>query len=167
MNGAPSMPARPAHPIRRLAAIALIFLVVGPPIGAILMVGGTELVRVGSVGETRELFRWIVKYPVLIFGMGYVIGGLPAVFAGLLVGARQVFYGGATWLWALASGLAAGVALVAFLFVSVGSRSDDMHLISPQSAAVLLVCVLPTFACWAIVRALDRTTSATAVGQQC
>jgi hypothetical protein len=167
MNRAPAVSVHPARPMRRLAAITLIFLLVGPPIGAILMVGGSDIVRIGSIGATREIFRWVINDPVLVFGMGYVIGGLPALFAGLLVGTAQVFHGGATWLWALASGLAAGVGLLAFLFITVGSRADDMHLISPQTAAMLLACVLPTFACWAIVRALYPNSSATTAGQQC
>lgn len=152
-----------ARPWRRLAAVTLIFLVIGPPVGAALLVGGTELVRVRTFGDLPRVTRWFVNDPMLVFGMGYVIGGLPAIFSGLIVGLGEAFRAGATWLWALAAGLLSGSGLIAFLFLTAGRRADDMRLVSPQTLAIMLVCIVPTFVCWAVVRTLYRRISPPAV----
>ena len=145
--------------IRRLVWILLVFVVVGPPIGALAFMLALAFVGMGYRVDLGGL-TWVALFAV-IYGIpfGYLIGIGPAAAAGLIVGIRQAFFGRMAWWLALATGLVVGAG---FQFAtgqslvsteqSVGSRE--------QSAIMIVTCMAATFACWAIMR--RRYYSATA-----
>ena len=138
--------------IWRLITIVLVFIIVGPPVGAIAFVLSTALIGMGMKVDPAGL-TWIGLF-ALIYAvpLSYLIGAGPAAAVGLLVGVRQAFFGAIRWPYALAIGLASGLALLVLsgqpmIPVSGDSAAQPVHI-----PVMISVCLSATFACWAIVR---------------
>ena len=138
--------------IWRLITIVLVFIIVGPPVGAIAFVLSTALIGMGMKVDPAGL-TWIGLF-ALIYAvpLSYLIGAGPAAAVGLLVGVRQAFFGAIRWPYALAIGLASGLALLVLsgqpmIPFSGNNASHPVHI-----PAMISVCLSATLACWAIVR---------------
>jgi hypothetical protein len=142
-------------PLRRLLVTLLIFVLIGPPIGGIMLFYGTGLPKVLSLRGLWMQTRQLLNAATLVFGMSYVLGTIPAAIAGLLVGFAQAFRGAVTWLEALVIGTLVGGGFVLTVFV-LRPAGGDVHLLSLASAVLVLVCIASTLVCWAIVRAWYR-----------
>lgn len=137
--------------VRRCLAVVLIFVAIGPLIGGIVLIYGSEIARLRSAAEFWAVTRKFADATALIVGMSYVLGTIPAAAAGLLVGIRQAFYGKVTWSMALGCGLVVGIAFV-LVVVTVARNSGEASLFSAPSALMLAVCAMSTMVCWAVVR---------------
>jgi hypothetical protein len=146
---APSWPTR----IGRILLIALVFVALGPPVGALVLFSGLAIINVGVTDPQGTL-------SIILFGMifggffSYFIGGVPAALVGLAIGAWQVLVGRVTWYVALTVGLGAGLVVLLFFGRQLAESYDAAGDAFPQqfSAITMLVCALPTLLCWAMVR---------------
>jgi hypothetical protein len=137
--------------LRRCLAIVLIFAVIGPPVGGLVVIYGSEVARLRTAADFMAVTRKFADAFALVAGMSYVLGTLPALTAGLLIGIRQAFYGAVTWTMALGIGLIVGGAF-AIAVVMVARQSGEAHLFSAPSAVMVIACVVSTMVCWALVR---------------
>ncbi|NEX94015.1 hypothetical protein [Caulobacter sp. 17J65-9] len=116
----------------------VLFLLMGPLIGTFLFVAAAGSIGAvhGSPGDIAEL----MTTPFLLVGLvvfGYLVGGVPALLAGLLVGAASRRMQG----WALyAAALVAGFAVTALPLVVWGSGSGDPLPYGGLGAVAALVC---------------------------
>jgi len=94
-----------------LLLIALTFGLFGPAVGAIgmMVVVGAGLGSGPTVAMAAFAITVLMIIPAL--GVGYFIGAIPSVVAGVLIGIKQVWFGGAGWLFALATGAVVGMGL--------------------------------------------------------
>jgi hypothetical protein len=135
--------------IGRVAAIVLVFVLLGPLLGSAVFSVATAMFGFGwNVGAYDALFITLFTW---LFGapMAYAVGFLPAVAAGLVIGIRQCFFGRASLLFAIATGLVVGA-----LFLCVRWLLDvPDKTYAPTFVPIgLATCLLPTIVCWAIVR---------------
>jgi hypothetical protein len=139
--------------IGRLIAVVIVFVVIGPPVGAIVLVGLVEGLDRYGYPDLEGLDRhWVTLFDlILAVPVSYWYGTMPAAAAGLVIGVRQVFFGRATWPMALATGFVVALAVLdrsgQHPFAAMpGNRSF------PASAIVMLACLVATMACWGLVR---------------
>jgi hypothetical protein len=135
--------------IGRLAAIVLVFVLLGPLLGGTVFSVATATFGFGWNVDAHDalfiaLFTWLFGAPI-----AYAVGFLPAVAAGLVIGIRQCFFGRAKLLFAIATGLAVGAA---FLLVRWLLDAPDKSYAPTFVPIGLATCLLPTIMCWAIVR---------------
>jgi hypothetical protein len=143
----------------RVVAIILVFVAIGPVVGTavFIVLAMLDSLVTHGVGSTDELVRMIANMvPALIIGsmVGYVIGAIPAAGAGLMVGIKQVYFGGAGWRFALGAGMLLGLLRLAY----------DRHLPASQDDTKVLfgfcvITTLSTLACRRVVKSwyLDRS----------
>jgi hypothetical protein len=124
----------------RFAATMLVSVVLGPPIGGIVFVSAIGLIGV----------PFFILFSLKFLGASYVIGTVPALVAGLLVAVVQLRRGFVSALVALLIGLSTGTALLLVAALVRGRDPADWFF----HVALSLTCVITTFACWAIARAL-------------
>lgn len=147
------MSADPVQPsmrkrLLRLLAITLVFVLVGPPVGAMTFMLLTALVGMGGKPEAGSLlivaaFAMIYAVPVsYLFGIG------PACLAGGLVGLWLAFFGPMRWFAAIMTGLVIGVLMQLLTGQAMVTQTDDVML--PPVLAI--VCGVATLVCWTIVR---------------
>jgi hypothetical protein len=147
-----AIPARPSPAARigRLIAIVLVYVVLAPPIGAVIWVA-----LVAGIGMPPE---WDVAGPdlhwltllglVYAVPMSYFFGAGPAAAAGLVIGITQSFVGRAGWPLALGTGL-----VVAIVVLDRSGQGTFAGTPFPEYPAVMiLACLIPTLLCWALVR---------------
>lgn len=142
----------PAQPtilerVLRFLLIVLVFAVVGPPVGAMIFMLLVALVGFGWKPEAGSMF--VIAAFALIYAvpLSYLMGLLPAVLAGGLVGLRLAFFGRMGWLFALLTGLAVGVAAELAFGQATALREGDG--VPPMLGAT---CGVATLVCWLIVR---------------
>jgi hypothetical protein len=149
VTGAPNPPPGVLDSFFRVIGIVLIFALVGPPIGGVTLITTMAVVNMGSATTTSD-YVTVVLFG-LIYGavFAYLVGLLPAAVVGLIVAIRQVYFGRVTWLAALGLGSIAGL-----IFIYVVERAPAYDRSYPASVRPILVvtCLLPTVACWLIVR---------------
>ncbi len=138
--------------ILRLAAILLVFVLVGPPVGAL---GFALLISLDAAARQVDLqgLSWLGPL-ALLYGipMSYVFGLLPAVAAGLLVGIRRAYFGPVAARHALIVGGLVGLGVA----LSTGQHQlpiEESGTSLPETGAVLFfTCLAATMVCWLIVR---------------
>jgi hypothetical protein len=126
--------------------VVLIFVLVGPPVGAIVFLGmlavwlakGSDPAAIGSV------FAFLTLYGVIF---SWFIGGLPAALTGLAFAFWQTFVGHVRWAAAALIGLAAGF-LVALAAGDIARDIGD----PPMLPLYLVTCFAATMTCWLMAR---------------
>lgn len=136
----------------RALAVLIVFVLVGPPVGALVFFLTIALLGMGQNIDLAGL-GWIGLF-ALIYGVpfSYLIGIGPAAVAGLAIGIRDAFFRKATWAFAILTGLGVGIGLLVMsgqqLIPPTVSGTEY-----PTSNPVLLVtCFLSTMICWFIVK---------------
>lgn len=126
--------------IGRALAVTLVFVAVGPPIGAITFFISVALIGMGRNVDLAGL-GWIGLF-ALIYGvpMSYLIGSLTAAGTGAILGLGRAFLGWASWTPAVLTGLGIGI------LVSTTAMHVDLTFVG--------VCLIPTLACWWLARRL-------------
>src|SRR5689334_2958883 len=91
-----------------LLLIVVTFAVLGPVIGTVVFV-----VHMGVVAGPPVGLGWTAGTVAmgLLTGISHVVGGVPAAIAGVMIGIKQVWFGGAGWLFALGVGALVGIVL--------------------------------------------------------
>jgi hypothetical protein len=148
--GAIARPSSAAR-IKRSLAIVAIFVLLGPPVGAVTLLMTVAVVGMGSRLDVAGLAR-VVPF-ALIYGIpfGYLIGVTPAAAVGILFGTRQAFFGPVRLWTALAIGTLAGVTVhLASGQALLPNGSKDA--LSQQGPVMIVTCIAATMVCWAIVR---------------
>jgi hypothetical protein len=136
--------------LRRVIAIVLVFMIVGPPVGAMAFMLSAALIGMGKSVDLAGL-TWVGLFALIYAApLSYLIGTGPAAAVGLLVGVRQAYFGAIQWPLAVAIGIAAGAA---FLLLSgqplrAGGETDD----AAHLPVIVVTCLSGTLVCWAIVR---------------
>jgi hypothetical protein len=151
-----AIPARPSPAARigRLIAIVLVFVGLGPPLGAVIWVA-----MLAAIGLPPD---WDVAGPDLhwltLLGliyavpMSYYIGAVPAAVAGLVIGGTQSFIGRAGWPLALGTGLAVAIVVLERSGAGSYAGTNDQSPFPEYSAVMILACLVPTLLCWSLVR---------------
>jgi hypothetical protein len=147
-------PPGPAARIGRLIAIVLVFVLLAPPLGALIWVALLVGIGLPPEWEATEVDRHWVTALGLIYAvpMSYYFGAAPAAVGGLVIGFWQSFVGRAGW------PLALGTALV--VAIAVLERSGQRALVATPAespfpeypAVVILACLVPILLCWGLVR---------------
>jgi hypothetical protein len=143
-----SIAGRPSPPsgwerLRRVGGILVVFMCLGPPVGAIAVTALMIIAMCFDSGVTNVVGLGLL---VLIGGIlyGYVVGFIPAAITGAAVGVRQVYFGGAGWRFALGVGVASGL---------LGAVALEKGMINWEAAMMFCVAsVAATLVCWRIVR---------------
>jgi len=137
----------------RLIAIVIVFVVLGPPFGALVLVALVEgLAGLGGLDYSDR--HWITVIDLIYaVPVSYWFGTGPAALAALAIGIRQAFFGRATWPMALAVGLVVAVVVLERSggYPFGGAPSVDQPF-PASSAIVMLACTVATMACWVLVR---------------
>ena len=121
----------------RFIATVLIFATVGPLIGGFLLALATK-----------------ADFERGFFILSYVVGCLPALVAGLVVGMVQMRRGSAGAVVTLMVGLAAGAGIALFMG---GVRAIDRF--EWYLVVLFVASVLAAFVCWGVVKAIYRQPS--------
>jgi len=132
-------------------AVLLVFVFVGPPVGALAFMLTTALVGMGAKVDLAGL-SWIGLFALIYAApLSYLIGAGPAAIGGLVVGIRQAFFGPVTWPIALLVGAGLGIG---FLLMSGQSLSSVLSSIEQRDYLLIMVatCLAATMVCWSIVR---------------
>lgn len=126
--------------------VVMIFLVVGPPVGAIVFLGmlAVWIFKSPDPGAIGPVFAFMTFYGVLL---SWIIGGLPASLTGLFFAFWQTFVGRARWTLAGVAGVVAGL----LLWLAAGDVARDIG-DPPTLPLYLVTCVAATMACWLLAR---------------
>ena len=161
-------------PVRQVAAIALIFMLIGPPVGGVVFLVGRWITSAmflqgGPVPGGRLEISAIALFSIFasaIVGIGaapysYFYGIVPAAVAGLVIGTLTAKYDRLSPLIVLVVGglIGIGCAVVLGRMVKVPASYVGMVL-TPGAGApeyvvyalYVLACVTATFACWRFAR---------------
>jgi hypothetical protein len=147
VNARPSAATR----IGLMIEIVLIFVVVGPPIGGVIIL----MLTAAGVGHPRDQVELFNGPAFVLFAaiFSYPFGAAPAALAGLAIGIKQAFFGPTTWPMALAIGLIDGTVLLKGLdSVYPRARALNVLPLPEYSAILILTCLVPTMLCWSLVR---------------
>lgn len=135
-----------------LLKILTVFVLLGPPIGAIAFFAGMGIYGASQTGDLASLL-WVFLFG-LIYGvpLSYFIGMIPAAIAGLILGALAVFHRTPGTLLSVATGIIVGLGVV----YSGGRPAipDSLESASDYVPAFLLIvtCLVATVFCWAVAR---------------
>jgi hypothetical protein len=130
----------------RVAAVVLVFVLLGPPVGGVTFMLAAVVVGLGSAADLQGL-SWVLMF-ALIYAvpLSYLAGTIPAVIAGLLMGIRQAYFGPATWPYAVGIGLIVGFGMLYLSGQRLGPGADA------PVPILLATCLVPTLVCWLVVR---------------
>jgi hypothetical protein len=139
---------RAGHGIVEALRIFLIFVLIGPLIGTIVIAVLLVIVNIWTGGISGPpgpfgALGIIIFGPVT--GWSYIMGGIPAAIAGLIVAIKGVYFGGASGRFALGTGVSVGIALGTFTVVVM----HDAGYFALTLGATLM---LSTLACWRLVK---------------
>lgn len=148
----PSSPApRPAGFLARLwngALVTLIYLLVGPPVGALVFLGlMASFISRADPDSGLAVFAFTAMFGV---PLSYGVGGAPALIVGLGFALWQSLIGRTGWLAAAAVGVIAGL-LIAGVNGGMGAELDTPDDL-PLRPIFMLTCAAATLACWALTR---------------
>jgi hypothetical protein len=151
-----AIPARPSTAARigRLIAIVLVFVVLGPPIGAVIWVALVTGIGMPPEWDMAEpSLSWLTLLGlVYAVPMSYFFGAAPAAGAGLLIGITQSFIGRVGWPLALGTGLVVAIVVLERSGQGPLAASPDQNPFPEYPAVMILACLIPTLLCWALVR---------------
>ena len=144
-------PASFAKRLLRVFAVVLVFVLIGPPVGALILL--LTIAAFNMANPDLAGLSWVAMF-ALFYGVpvSYLFGALPAAIAGLLVGLWQSFVRRPSWLFALGVGLIVGLG---YLFGTGHPPSDASAKefeFWEYPPIFVLSCVGPTMLCWLIVR---------------
>lgn len=126
--------------------VVLIFLAIGPPVGAIVFLGmlAVWLTKTADPGAVGSVFAFLTIYGVIF---SWFIGGLPAILMGLFFAIWQTFVGRTRWAFAGGAGIVAGLLLA----LAAGDIARDIG-DPPVIPIYLVTCFCATLACWLLAR---------------
>lgn len=151
-------------PLGRRLAILLkvlgVFLLIGPPVGALTLFVGMGVHGASQTGDIAGL--WWLSLFGLIYAvpLSYLMGIIPAAAAGFILGAAAALHHVPGLAFSIATGILVGVGLVYYGGRPVAIPSAETA--SDYVPVVLLIttCLVATVVCWAIARRTIGKSSA-------
>jgi hypothetical protein len=143
VSPAPAAPANFAKRGLHVLAIMLVFVLIGPPVGAFIFM--LAIAAANMTNPDLAGLSWVAIF-ALLYGvpLSYLFGTLPAAAAGLLIGVWQCFIRRSSWMVALGVGLIVGLG---FLY-AIGRSPPDVASKEVEFWAYppifILTCVVPT-----------------------
>jgi hypothetical protein len=151
-----ALPARPGPVARigRIIAIMLVFVLLAPPLGALIWVALLVGIGLPPEWDATEVDRHWVTALGLIYAvpMSYYFGAAPAAAGGLVIGFWQSFVGRAGWPLALGTGLVVAIAVLDRSGQGAFMATPDQNPFPEYPAMVILACLVPVLLCWGLVR---------------
>ncbi|WP_072386848.1 hypothetical protein [Hyphomicrobium sp. CS1BSMeth3] len=133
-----------------------VFLLMGPPVGALTFFAGMGVYGVSQTGDIASV--WWLSLFGLIYGvpLSYLMGIAPAAAAGFILGAAAALHRTPGFLFSIATGFLVGLWLVYAGGSSIAPPSAETA--SDNVPAILLIatCLVPTVLCWALARCIIR-----------
>lgn len=126
--------------------VVLIFLLVGPPVGAIVFLGmlAVWIAKSADPGAVGSVFAFLTLYGILF---SWFIGGLPAFLTGLVFALWQTFVRRVSAGAAALVGIGAGL-MLALVAGDIAREIGD----PPMLPLYLVTCFSATMACWLLAR---------------
>jgi hypothetical protein len=145
--------------IARLLATVLVFVVLGPPLGAVIWIGILAALSMPPQMDAADpSFTWFTLLGLLYaVPMSYFFGAGPAAAAGLVIGLAQSFVGRAGWPLALGTGLVVAVVVLERSNDGALPAVSDRSALPEYSAIMILACLISTLLCWSLVRSWNFT----------
>jgi hypothetical protein len=152
----------PAGRIARLLATALVFVVLGPPLGAAIWIGILAALSLPPQMDAADpSFTWFTLLGLIYaVPMSYFFGAGPATVAGLVIGLAQSFVGRAGWPLGLGTGFLVGVVVLEHSGEGTLAPAPDQSAFPEFSAILILACLISTLLCWSLVRSWNFTPAA-------
>lgn len=128
----------------------LVYALLGPPIGLLVFVAGGVILN-GSVALEMVPLSVMIGLP-----LSYVLGLVPALIAAFAVQLGQRGSPVFERVWVLCVGLGTGIPFSVFMEAALLEPvlSDvDLSPIGGGSVVYVLVCLIPTLACWYLSKA--------------
>jgi hypothetical protein len=149
----PSTPGLAAR-LGRLVAVVLVFVVLGPPLGAVIWIGILAGLSIPPDWDAAEPgFTWFTVLGLIYaVPMSYFFGTAPAAAAGLVIGLVQSFIGRARWPLALGTGLVVAVVVVERSGEGTLAATPGQGPFPEYSAVMILACLASNMLCWVLVR---------------
>ena len=144
----------PAARIGRLIAIVLVFVVLAPPLGAVIWVGLLAVIGLPPDWDVAGLdLHWLTLLGLIYaVPMSYYFGAAPAAAGGLVIGVTQSFIGRAGWPLALGTGLVVAIVVLERSREGSFAAAPDQNPFPEYPAVMILACLVPILLCWALVR---------------
>ena len=141
----------PSRVVRVLLTV-LIFVAVGPPVGAMFFMLSVALVGLGRDVDLGGLV-WIGLFSLIYaVPLSYLLGAVPAAASGFLVGLKRELSGTVGWRFALVAGAIVGLGLVIISGQSFRPASTESG--PPSNVILAATCLFSTVFCWAVERNL-------------
>jgi hypothetical protein len=154
---------------QNLIWIVLAFMLVGPPIGGLTfwLVGSISAAfspdyTLGAGPFARVTADQAVSIFLLTIVGSYLLGAAPAAIAGATLGFVQIHYGRTPWYAALACGVVVGAGYAGYLFIVSSHAGGNPPARMYEGAVAVLICVVPTLVCWALMRRCCARRASTA-----
>jgi hypothetical protein len=134
---------------KRVAKGFLVYVALGPPIGA--TVSFLEYVFTAPLRPGQLTYRDVLFFPVSLL-LSYIVGLIPAAVAGVAVAFLNVRYRGLGWAHVAAIGLLSSVPMMFWAWTQRDPRFVPSHWYVDDTWWLVLICLVPTLACWRIIR---------------
>ncbi|MBX9825916.1 MAG: hypothetical protein K2Y27_13080 [Xanthobacteraceae bacterium] len=136
--------------LARLLGTILVFILVGPPIGGLVAVFVWLFFDLAmNKGVDGSLSEYLAA-ALLLVGLSYFPGFVPAAFAGFVVGITHAFLGRIPWVAAILAAVSAGFAYG--LLFSRTAPGNELVMVPVGIIAILV----PVVVCTAIVRSMEQ-----------
>ncbi len=140
--------------IGRGAMTVLLFVAIGPPVGAMFFM---MLVALSGLGRNADLagLLWIGLFSLIYaVPLSYLFGALPAAASGVLVGLKRDLTGHAGWRFAVVAGTAVGIGLLVVSGQPIKATAGEGEAWPPSNLILAATCLFSTLVCWSIERTL-------------
>ena len=140
-----------------LVATIVIFIVLGPPIGWLMIAVCLAGLFVSGIGTYHSVSQALINFFGAVgagFLLSYFLGVVPALIAGLAVGFGQVMVRSFGFFHIVVTGIAVGLLVVwkpALMLLSA-KEIEGLHSSLPRMGTAVALCLIATIACWCIAR---------------
>ena len=134
---------------KRFFLLLLLAVIAGPPVGSVVFFTASGIANIRSLEDAG--YALLAPFVGLLFSpFSYLVGALPAALGGIVVAGWQAFLGRVSALGITAVGFILGLGFVFALegFAGIGRSPTEWGLV----IAMFLTAMLPTVACWYVVR---------------
>jgi hypothetical protein len=141
--------------INDAAKVVLAAVVLGPPIGGITVMALLQIVpwlASGLVDPTPQIGANLIKSVILAVPLSYVVGGIPAVLAGLAL-AAYFAWGGRITVWAcLVAALIYPALLVVTGLIATRGSPETLPPVMAHAAMISIASLAAALVCFLLLR---------------
>lgn len=139
-----------ASQAKRVVKGVVVYVALGPPIGAV--VSWFEYVVTAPLRPGYRPSYWDALLLPLSLPFSYILGVIPAALVGAIVAILHVRYRALGWAHVAAIGLLSGGAMMCWGLTQRDPRFVPSHWYVDDNWWFILICLVPTLACWRLVR---------------